>query len=266
MDNSQLSVAPGSPRLRTSHWKSAKELDGLTRSAISLSLEEAARRKEFLWNAMLTEYDASNFALYLSDREFSPDFKRFERAWRRDEWNHYLGFRRIVALLYDQNEAKIASEVTMDRGNFEPIGDFLKDEFKICLLLAYDEIATFKSYLAEFPFYRSFGDPRVIRWFQKVTRDELNHFINCVEIIRHRHPDRVPEAKESLDQFIEWDLRRSVYERTFVLDHYWYSVEYLQHCQDLICDYFRNGLRNAEFFAKIRIDDTKGIDERYEYR
>jgi hypothetical protein len=243
-------------------------LEGLGRDDISLHLEEVTHRKDFLWNAMLTEYDATNLTRYLAmkDSGFSPEFHRFKKAWSRDEWNHYLGFRLVYAVLYNKPEGEIAGELEMESGDFGPIAEFLEDEFSVCLLLAYDEIATFKSYLAEFPFYKAFGDPRVFRWFQRVTSDELNHFLNCLEIIRYRYPARISEVKRTVDVFIDWDCQRHSYSRTFVFDHYWYSLEFLEQCRQLITDYFVKGLRKANFATKIESDDGEIISRRYRYR
>lgn len=60
---------------------------------------------------MLTEYDATNFASYLAskDETFSAEFHRFKVAWARDEWNHYLGFRQVYAVLYNMPENEIES-------------------------------------------------------------------------------------------------------------------------------------------------------------
>lgn len=243
-------------------------LQGLGRGGISLHLEEVAHRKDFLWNAMLTEYDATNLTRYLAtkDKNFSSEFHRFKHAWSRDEWNHYLGFRLVYAVLYSEPEGEIAGKLEMESGDFGPIAEFLEDEFSVCLLLAYDEIATLKSYLAEFPFYKAFGDARVFRWFQKVTNDELNHFLNCLEIIRYRYSARISEVKETIDLFIKWDSQRHSYSRTFVLDHYWYSLEFLEHCRELIGDYFVKGLRGANFATKIETDDSEIVSRRYRYR
>ena len=215
---------------------------------------------------MLTEYDAKNLAGYLTTREieFSPGFLSFKRAWSRDEWNHYLGFRQIYSMLYDEPEDKIAERLEMESGNFEPIAKFLDDEFKVCLVLAYDEIATFKSYLAEFPFYTAL-EMRVFHWFQRVTRDELNHFLNCMEIIRCNHSARISEIASTIDLFIEWDIARHPYVRTFVLDHYWYSRGFLEHCGELINGYFSKGLRGVSFATRIETNDAEVILKKYKY-
>jgi hypothetical protein len=253
-------------KLRMARWHSATVLEGFTKEDIGLSDKEVSERKEFLWNAMLTEYDAKNLAGYLMTRgiEFSREFLSFKRAWSRDEWNHYLGFRQLYSVLYDEPEDKIAERLATDLGSFEPISNFLGDEFGVCLLLAYDEIATFKSYLAEFPFYTAL-DMRVFHWFQRVTRDELNHFLNCMELIRCKHPARIPEIADTVDLFIKWDVARHPYVRTFVLDHYWYSRKFLEHCKALIIDYFTKGLRGASFATRIESNDTEMIFKRYKY-
>jgi hypothetical protein len=247
-------------------WHSATVLEGLTKADIRLSSEEVANRKEFLWNAMLTEYDAINLSSYLmtTGMEFSPEFLSFKRAWSRDEWNHYVGFRQIYSTLYGEPEGKIAERLEIDSGDFEPIAKFLDEEFKVCLVLAYDEIATFKSYLAEFPFYEAL-DVRVFRWFQRVTRDELNHFLNCMELIRCKHSARISEIPSTIGLLVKWDIARHSYVRTFVLDHYWYSQGFLEHCGELISGYFSKGLRGVNFETRIETNDDEMIFKKYRY-
>jgi hypothetical protein len=260
-------MRPASPfKLRTARWNSAKVLRGLTKDDVCLSREEVANRKEFLWNAMLTEYDARNLARYLTTRAIrsSPEFLLFKRAWSHDEWNHYLGFRQVYSMLYDEPEDKITEQLEMDSGNFELIAEFLDDEFKVCLVLAYDEIATFKSYLAEFPFYKAL-DMKVFRWFQRVTKDELNHFLNCMEIIRCKHSARSSEIASTIDMFIKWDIERHPYLRTFILDHYWYSQRFLEHCGELIGGYLAKGLKGASFATRVEANEAETIFKRYKY-
>lgn len=258
---------PTEYRLRRSRWDSKEMLKGLTRSAVSLPEEQLAEREGFFWNAMATEYDARNFNRHLSAnaRNLSPEFLAFKRAWSGDEWNHYVGFRYIYSMLYGRPEGEIAGLVEVALGDFDLIAEFLDDEFKLCLLLAYDEIATSKSYFSEFPLYRALGNPKFLNWFKKVTVDELYHFQNCMEIIRFRHGNRIPEIAETLDSFIKHDLRRNQYERTFVFDHYWYSESFLQSCKELIIAYFQKGLRGAKFATEVEMNGTSPFFNRYTY-
>lgn len=262
-----MNLSSSSPKLRVTHWDSIKALDGVERSNIFLPKSEKIRRKDFLWNAMLTEYDAANLDKYLKTQfnAFSDEFLAFENAWRLDEWNHYLGFRRIYSVLYDEPEEEIVERLERNTGDFDPIAEFLDDEFKVILVLAYDEIATFKSYLAEFSFYKTLDNAKIFRWFQKVTNDELNHFQNCMEIIRSKYSTRGLEISHIIDRFIKWDLSRHPYTRTFVFDHYWYSQEFLEHCRRLIDSYVPRGLKGVNFTTRIETNDTADIFERYRY-
>jgi hypothetical protein len=255
-------------RLRLSHWESREFLQGLTRNDISLPEKVITEREGFFWNAMLTEYDAKNFGRHLLEVNacnLSSEFLAFERAWSRDEWNHYIGFRSIYSMLYNYAENEIATNIENEKGDFRLIKEFSDDEFKICLLLAYDEIATSKSYFSEFPLYRAFGHPVFINWFKKVAVDELYHFMNCMELIRHRHPGRITEIADTIDMFIEYDMRRNQYNRTFVFDHYWYSRAFLEHCRELIVTYFKNGLRGAKFTAMVEMNSASPLYDRYTY-
>jgi hypothetical protein len=266
MDNSQLSI-PSAFTVRATNWVSADILRGLARDDVTLPVADVIDRQEFLWNAMITEYDAHNLDRYLTKRrtKFSTEFLAFRRAWSHDEWNHYLGFRFIYSLLYNVSEDQVAKEVPVEVVDFDPIADFFDDEFKTVLALAYDEIATFKSYRAEFPFYESFGDKRVIRWFKRVTNDELNHFRNCMEIIRHNHSSRLEQVGETLGRLLEWDRKAHPYRRTFVLDHYWYSQSFLEHCSEMINSYLIKGLRGSNPVTTIEAYEEEDIFRRYRY-
>ena len=254
-------------RLRHRRWDSRECLKGLTKDDISLPDERITEREGFFWNAMVTEYDARNFDRHLAENacKFSPEFLAFRRAWIRDEWNHYIGFRSIYSMLYDRAEDEIAKQVEIETGDFLSIKEFSDDEFKICLLLAYDEIATAKSYFSEFPLYRDLGDSLFLSWFKKVTVDELYHFRNCMEIIRCRHSSRIPEISATIDLFINYDMRRNHYERTFVFDHYWYSPTFLEHCRELVMAYFRDGLKGTKFATRVEMNNASPFYNRYTY-
>lgn len=166
-------------------WSSADLIGQFQKNDIVLDSKTIAEMKEGLWNDLCSEYDAENFCNYLkgSGVKLSNDFKSFEYVWRRDEFNHYLGFKQIYSLLYDVTEDDIVKEMKRRPVNFEPIKPMLQDEFKICLLIAYDEIATTKNYASEYEFYTSFGPANFLRWVKNVTRDEAYHFNNCMELI-----------------------------------------------------------------------------------
>jgi hypothetical protein len=143
-------------------------------------------------------------------------------------------------MLYGRPEESIAKELEVQPINFGPILEFMSDEFSICLLVAYDEIVTTKSYSADYDKYRSFGHAAFLQWIKLVTRDEAYHYHNAMEVIRLRHRTRIPEIRTMIEGILEVDLSQKEYQGTFVLDHTGpdFSSEFLVGCAKLIKDYF----------------------------
>lgn len=223
-------------------WSTDELIGRFRRNDILLDDETIAEIRDGLWNDLSSEYDAENFCNYLkaSGIKLSDDFKAFEYVWRRDEFNHYEGFRRIYSLLYDRPEKDIIEEMESRPVNFDPIRPMLEDEFKVCLLIAYDEIATTKNYSSEYELYHSFGPANFLRWIKNVTRDEAYHFNNSMELIGKNFKDRIVEIPNLVDNFIDWDLNGGEYHGTFVLDHDgpYFTSEVLNTCGTIIKDYF----------------------------
>ena len=190
-----LVVPPTDFDPKSRDWNSIDYLKDLRRSDINLSDEFLDKKRDFFLHAAYTEFDAENLCRFLEtlDFEFSPEFKVFEKKWRRDEWNHYIGFRYIYSIIFNESETAIARIIESRPYDFSGIQNFFKDEFSICLLIAYDEILTTKSYASEHQLYKSFGNPQFYSWIKEVTRDESYHFNNVMEVIGLNHSDRIEE-------------------------------------------------------------------------
>ncbi len=221
-------------------WNSESLIGHIQQNSIKLPTEIILQNQKTFWDNLCSEYDAENFCLFLEENHISlsPEFKAFEFVWRRDEYNHYIGFKRIYSILYGLPFEAIDTELKCRPVDFSPIKVMLGDEFKICLLLAYDEIATTKSYAADYDFYASFGPKELLKWIKLVTRDEAYHFHNCMELIGNRFHHRIAEIPNLVDQFVTWDLARNEYVGTFVLDHENYSADFLQSCASIMKKYF----------------------------
>ncbi|HLA58245.1 MAG TPA: hypothetical protein VK622_05775 [Puia sp.] len=221
-------------------WSSDKLIGHININNITLSTETISQFQNVFWDYLCSEYDADNFCLFLDTYNgyLSSDFKAFEYVWRRDEYNHYLGFRHIYSTFYRLPYHEIDAKLKQRHVDFNPILPMLSDEFKICLMLAYDEIATTKSYAADYSFYESFGPKELLKWIKLVTRDEAYHFNNCMELIRKNHFHRIAEIPDLVDQFVNWDLDRNEYVGTFILDHNNYGIDFLQSCANIMKRYF----------------------------
>jgi len=181
----------------------------------------AASFKEILWHEMCSEYDARRLAEHLrkSRVELSKEYRYFQRAWLRDENHHYLGFRHLYSTMYDVSSVALARLVRARASGFSGLSPFLENEFRLCVLLAYDEMVTARAYAADFPIYDSLGDKRLSMWIRGVCRDESLHCRNMVELLRLRYPVQLQDIPPMLDELASFDSGAEEYTGTFVLDH-----------------------------------------------
>lgn len=204
-------------------WNSADLLSDIQLSDLRKANRMEHAEELFLFD-MNTEYDAMNLFAHLRAKtadgyKFTQDFWAFINAWRADEWNHYIGYRMLYSLCTGRTAADLHAEVKARPFDFRPVETFLSDEFKICLVIAYDEMFTIWSCKQDFELFDAFGKPRASRWIRRVARDEGFHFQNALEVVRRQHADRIGEAAEFLDSILHWDLESHEYKSTFVLDH-----------------------------------------------
>lgn len=149
-----------------------------------------------------------------------PEFAAFERLWRRDELDHAIGFAKVYAVLYGEDERSVLDRLRSREADFSGLEAFLGDELSVCLVLAYDELATTRSYAADWhDFYPRFGDERLTRWIQRVAADEARHYGNLVRVLRTAHAHELGRAPGLLDAICRRDLEAHPYRGTFVLDH-----------------------------------------------
>jgi hypothetical protein len=206
-------------------WNALELLAPLTPADFArMTADQRADEEPMFWESVCSEYDAENLCLELERRRdagavYSPEFWGFEKVWRRDEMNHYVGFRRLYALIYGKPEAEIEAEMRQRAADFTAFGEFLTDEFKLCLMLAYDELATTRSYAGDVPFFRSLGHPVLAQWIERVRGDEALHYLNALRVAQARFPDRMPDAPAIVARILELDLTPGDYRATFILDH-----------------------------------------------
>ncbi len=239
-DRANLQRLPKPFVVKSIQWDSMHLLEACSRTDIVLAQDVLEAKRGFFFHAAYTEYDAENLCRHIDtlDIRFTPEFKAFEKTWRRDELNHYIGFRYIYSLMFNQSVSEVAELIETRPFDFSQIQKFFKDEFVICLLIAYDEILTTRGYASEFGLYKSLGSSVFLDWFKRVTRDEAFHFHNIMQVIKARHSNRIDEIPFTLKTFIEKDLQRDDYRATFVLDHDLYNVEFLQKGAAVIERYF----------------------------
>ncbi|AUX29009.1 MULTISPECIES: hypothetical protein [Sorangium] len=208
-------------RPRQRRWSAAELLDRLTLREIELSSEQREEFEPSFWNFLCSEDDSRHFYRQAQARRgrYSDALFSFLEVWREDEANHAAGFKKIYQALYGQSSEAIDARLAARRVDFSRIEEFLGDEFTLCLVLAYDELATTHAYHRDFAFYESLGPDELKTWIRLVTSDEALHHANLLRLIGHQHRHRIPEARRALDRILEIDLRGGDYEATFVLDH-----------------------------------------------
>lgn len=230
--------------LKSALWESRQILDQITFEDLNVTNKLLDRMHDILWSDMESEYDAENFCQYLrqSGLSFTLEFQEFEQIWRRDELNHYIGFRQLYSLLYQNSVEEIDREMAARQPDFGPMQEFLRDEFSICVIVAYDEIATTRSYCQDFWLYKSFGSKPIANWIKYVTKDEGLHYHNALELISQRHRDRLSELASLVERLIEFNLEENhQYKSTFLFNHEqneYFTPDFLRKCGDLICQRF----------------------------
>lgn len=219
-------------------------LSGISHQDLCVTDQLLDQAHDVIWGDLCSEYDAEHFCQYLRQRNisFTSDFNVFERIWRRDELNHYTGFRQIYSLLYDKNPEEIDQEMAIRKPDFTAIQGFVQDEFSICVLIAYDELATTRSYTQDFGLYKSFGPRSLANWIKYVTRDEGLHYDNALQVIAQRHKHRLSELNQLVSHLVEYNVEENhQYNATFVLNHeqsQYFTPDFLHKCGDILCKRF----------------------------
>jgi hypothetical protein len=174
-----------------------------------------------LWNDFCSEFDAQQlYERALAYRSsYSKEFCRFLDYWKADEENHTAGFRELIKTIFAKDDSWIALELEKRTIDFSKIQTFISDEFKLCVLLAYDELVTTQAYALDRARYRGFGGSRLESWISEIKKDEAFHFASLLSIIKSNHRHRLAEAAPTIEEILRIDLESTEYRGTFVLDH-----------------------------------------------
>jgi len=220
-----IPLVKASYQVRSNNWDSRQMLCGISREMLTIDSDFIRELEPALWIDVATEYDAENFCRHLDhlqktdNLQLSDDFQAFEKAWRKDELNHTSGFVYFYALLYELSESEVWRRLESRPVDFEPIKHFFKDEFSICVMLAFDELATTRFYVDHLNRYVAFENPVLLQWIRTVAKDEAMHLANILHVIRNQHKHRLSEVPALLNELAHWDNGGAEYGATFVLDH-----------------------------------------------
>jgi hypothetical protein len=225
-------------KLRKVKWSSTQLLKGITSKEITASVEIRKKVHHDLWGDMCAENDAENLWHHLGQLKlnYSEPFMNALNAWREDEQNHYIGLRQICATLYDVSEDDIDAQMKTRIPNYQDLEKFLTDEFKICVVLAYDELVSARGYTIFIEDFEQFGPKQYVTWVRRAARDEALHYQNFIDIARIVHKERLPESKEIIQEIIHYENRAKYeYNATFLLDHTeeTFEREFLNSCAEM---------------------------------
>lgn len=206
--------------VRSNNWSATKLFETLLPGSIFVQEDKKPYFKEFFWHDLCSEFDSKHLYEELLKRKqsFSDEFWLFIEAWYRDEVNHAKGFGRIFTILFGESEESLADRLSQRPVDFSGFDEFFDDEFKLCVLFAYDEYATVLTYQKD-SFYGQFGHAAFLEWIRRVRADETLHFINIVKLIHYKHPHRISETAAVLGTIITIEENLSSYKSTFLFDH-----------------------------------------------
>ncbi len=200
-------------------WSAVDLFEKVTSADIILDTYQRNQYREFLLCDLRAESDSYNLYNEIKARyTYSDEFNRFLEAWYIDEMNHAAGFRKIIHLLFGEDENVLQSTMLERKADFSKIRHFFEDEFKLCVLFAYDEHASTLTYRKD-TFYKSFGPPEFIEWITRLASDEARHFGNAVRLIHHKYRNRLSETPNIMQDILSFENSGESYKATFLFDH-----------------------------------------------
>ncbi|MBK8176391.1 MAG: hypothetical protein IPK66_14325 [Rhodospirillales bacterium] len=206
--------------VKSAQWRASDLLAGLSEDESLWTRLANSPLSPTIWHDTLSEYDAHQLYEYLKRRHFaaSAEFATFLERWIGDERNHYAGFRFLSSHAFGYSESDIDASVRGRSPDFSGIEPWICDEFRLCVLLCYDECTTARGYKLDVPAYDTLDRPSLSKWVRAVMRDEVYHFANLASLIRLKFSHRVGEIERLLIDIANYQRSRPEYRATFVLD------------------------------------------------
>lgn len=199
-------------------WYSDEMFSGITKEEILLDDKNLNKYHDFMLHHLQAESDSTNLYNELLKRSPSKDLMKFLSVWHVEEKNHANGYYAMLRILFNENEQDLRQKIEETAYDFTCLEEFLSDEFKLCVLFAYDEYATTLDYRKN-TFYSLFGPIAFVNWINLVICDEARHFVNAVKLIHHKHRHRVRETRGVLEKILEVESSLINYQYTFLFDH-----------------------------------------------
>lgn len=175
---------------------------------------------------LVAEYDARllETELLRRDSTLSGPFSEFLAAWAADEAKHTDALQRLYRGAFGVDRAALDERLAPREGDFAPLEPYLDDEFKLGVMLAYDEAMSAHGYGEDVPFYRSLGRDDGQRaafaaLLEELRLDEARHCKNAVELLVQNHAGRGHEVAGVMAEIVAHDAAQKEYRATFLLDH-----------------------------------------------
>lgn len=214
-------AAPSAPAVRQSTWRidDVSTLPGPGPAAELASQEAVDALRASILHSLCSEYDARHLSAFLrgTGLRLGDAFWAMERAWAVDEDKHYRALRWLYARLFSVEESSLDAQLADRQPDFSALAPLLPDEFSLCVVLAFDELASARSYARDRsrPGLGSVG----ARLLNHIAQDEFLHCRNALDILRCCHRQRLPDVPDVLARVIAHDASPQFrYRATFLLD------------------------------------------------
>lgn len=191
---------------KVDYWRVDDLFKDVNPNDIVISPNERARLHNLFMADMEVEIDSKNLydTLY-ANQLVSKELDNFLKPWLYEELKHADAFRKILSLIYHLDESQLYKSMTNHSCDFKPFENLLEDEFKLCVLFAYDECATTIAYRKD-SFYQHLGPKAFCTWQRLVIADEARHLKNAVDLIQFKHRHRIKETTKVLEEILATEL------------------------------------------------------------
>ena len=200
------------------YWRVDELFMNILPQAIHIDDHQRQSLKTLFLADMSVEFDAKNLYDFLHVNHLvSEELEAFLKPWLYEELKHADAFRRILSLTHALDEVELLAGLHQRTADFSAFENLLEDEFKFCVLMAYDECSTTIAYRKD-TFYKKLGPIEFVKWHKLVIEDEARHLKNAVRLIHYKPANRLKETNKVLEEIIAMEQIAPPYNGTFVFD------------------------------------------------
>lgn len=207
---------------RINNWRSQNILENLKLEHLKIDDYVRSEINAPMWRNLISEYDGLHLSneIRKNQEQYSIEFLNFEKIWLPDEINHYLGVLQIYSTIFERDLEDVHDEVSSREPDFLESERYIKNEFLLCNVFAYDELLSTRGYNDAFPVYDSFCNSSLKKWIRLAARDEMYHCMNILNVIKRAHSNYLSEVPNVLKDIVQSEyIRLNDYTGTFIFDH-----------------------------------------------